>query len=190
LLGSNLPSLFHAEQCSAFQTIPLPETGTNAGGYVLNSVQLQMFQESGNAGGFAVMLYSSANNFFSSFPGGNLGSLAGSDNPSTQGIYTYTASGPTLAASTYYFIVLTAATGSATGAYQLGAGGPYNSIDGWNTAIDNYSSNDGASWFHGGGGEFAITATAIPEPSAETLSGFGGILLLGFCHRRNSFIRR
>ena len=155
------------------------ETGTNAGGYLLNSVQLKMFQASSNASGFAVTLYASTRTNVFGKPINDFGSLVGSDNPSTHGIYTYTASGVTLGSSTYYFIVLTAATASATGVYQLDAGGSPNSIGGWDTGFNYYSADNGASWsIFQPGGQFAINATAIPEPSASwfLLLGFGVVI--------------
>ena len=68
---------------------------------------------SGNPSGFNVSLYSS----LSGEPYNNLGNLVGSD-PSVGGIFTYTANGLTLSPSTDYFIVLTAATPVAEGAYD------------------------------------------------------------------------
>src|ERR1039458_4682788 len=66
-------------------------TGTNSGGYALNSVQLLMDAASGSPrgspSGFAVSIYSS----LSTEPASNLANLVGSD-PSGGGIYTYTAS--------------------------------------------------------------------------------------------------
>ena len=71
-------------------------TGTKSGGYVLNSVQLLMDATSGSPGGFSVSIYSSLN------PANKLGNLSGSD-PSTGGVFTYTASDLILSPSTYYF---------------------------------------------------------------------------------------
>ena len=93
-------------------------TGTNAGGYALNSVQLATTDASGNPSGFTVMLYSSISGF-ATFPGSNLGTLNGSLNPVTAGTYSYTpASNLTLLPSTSYFIMLTAGTTVANGAYE------------------------------------------------------------------------
>ena len=65
-------------------------TGNNADGYMLNSVQLGMMNDSGNPSGFTVMIYAQANNPAVSFPGNSLGMLSGSSNPSTSGTYLYT----------------------------------------------------------------------------------------------------
>jgi len=93
-------------------------TGTNASGYSLNSIQLAMTDASGNPSGFTAMLYS-AIGVTGVFPGSSLGTLNGSLNPVSGGIFTYTpASNPTLLPSTGYFIVLTAGTAIANGAYS------------------------------------------------------------------------
>src|ERR1041384_3547059 len=60
-------------------------TGNNPGGYFLDSFQLRMNDASNSPSGFAVMLYTTG-----LFPRSSLGSLSGSPNPSTAGIYTYT----------------------------------------------------------------------------------------------------
>jgi hypothetical protein len=64
-------------------------TGTNSGGFFLNSIQLNMKDTTGTPSGFTAMLYTIAAG--SSFPGTSLGSLSGSPDPTTAGIYTYAA---------------------------------------------------------------------------------------------------
>ncbi len=66
------------------------QTGANAGGYVLNSVQLGMADASGNPSGFTVMIYANIVPPIGIFPGNSLGTLTDSLNPVTSGIYTYT----------------------------------------------------------------------------------------------------
>lgn len=159
-------------------------TGTNTDGYDLNSVQLLMDAASGSPSGFTVSIYSDS----SDEPGSSLGSLSGSD-PSAGGIFTYTASGITLSPATDYFIVLTAATPVAQGAYVWSAANSSQGSDLW--AIDNayYSSSDGSSWMayapRGGGDapQMAIYATAVPEPSTLALAGLG-LACLSFWLRR------
>ncbi len=63
-------------------------TGTNPGGYSLNSIQLLMDTASGSPNGFTVSIYSSLNGL----PYQNLGNLVGSI-PSSGGVFAYTASG-------------------------------------------------------------------------------------------------
>jgi hypothetical protein len=167
------------------------EAGTNSGGYVLNSVQLEMTGASNNPSGFTVMVYSAV---FTSgvFPGNSLGILTGSLNPITGGIYTYTpVSGLTLSPGTTYFVVLTAATAIANGAYtwsstSTGIYSSYNPIGGWIGGSPAIYSSNGSSWtpISGAYPQFAVSATAIPEPGVLSLFALGGV---GFrWHRRKA----
>ena len=166
-------------------------TGTNTSGYVLNSIQLGMTGASGNHIGFTAMIYSATVGAGVS-PGSNLGTLDGSANPSTNGIYTYTDdSSLTLSPSTDYFIVLTSGTTVANGAYQWNytSVSSYNPSDDWlGVAVTIASSNNGSSWIRLGSNlqydfsEIAINATAVPEPS--TLGLFGLSSLFFMKHRR------
>jgi hypothetical protein len=171
-------------------------TGTNVSGYSLNSIQLAMTDASGNPSGFTVMLCG-----FNGLPGSSLGTLSGSTDPSTAGIYTYTpAANLTLLPRAGYSIVLTAGTAVADGAYGWSYGSyagnnTYNQSGGWGTFVDVYAlgeiytSTDGLSWgMHANGffsnPQFAINATAVPEPNILSLLGLGG---LGFLwHRRKA----
>jgi hypothetical protein len=155
-------------------------TGTNPGGYMLDSVQLAMASASGNPNGFTVMIYNEANNPTTILPGNSLDILSGPSNPSTTDVYTYTASSLVLNPSTHYFIVLNAGTTVASGAYEWNVlnTASYNPSDGWIGSVT-LISNNGSSWrtlptypsldFS----QYAITATAIPEPPPAFL------LLLG-----------
>jgi hypothetical protein len=162
------------------------ETGTNVGGYSLNSIQLAMADASGNPSGFTVMIY--ANRLGAVLPGSSLGTLNGSTDPATGGSYTYTDdSNITLLPSTPYFVVLTAGTVIADGAYEWSLTGidSYNPSGGWAANGGRvYTSSNGSSWtgIPVAYPQFAISATAVPEPSALALSVLGG---LGFLwHRR------
>src|ERR1017187_4058000 len=55
-------------------------TGTNAGGYLLNSFQLALADASGNPSGFTAMLYTLGGSGPSPGPGSSLGTLNGSLN--------------------------------------------------------------------------------------------------------------
>ena len=161
-------------------------TGNNASGYALNSIQLGITDSSGNPSGFTAMLYEI--NPAAAIPGNNLGTLNGSLNPATAGTYTYTpTSSLTLSQNTYYFIVLTAGTAVANGAYEwsLAGANSYNPSSGWNAGAIETSSN-GSSW-SGLASEypqFAINATVIPEPSVLRLFSLGGIFLPSIFSRR------
>ena len=160
-------------------------TGGNASGYVLNSVQLAMTDDSGNPSGFTVMLYSSTLGT-GAFPGSSLGTLDGSANPSTSSIYTYTSSGLTLAPSTPYFIVLTAGTTVANGSYEWSLAGidSYNPSGHWGViqgvSSGVFDSNDGSFWHSISRAypQFAINATPIPEPSPSWLLLLGSGVLI------------
>ena len=161
-------------------------TGNNAEGYTLNSIQLAMTDATGNPNEFTVLLYAANGSPVTALPGTSLGTLIGSANPVTSGIFTYTASGLTLSSFTSYFIVLTAGTAVANGAYDWSYAGAnsYNPIGGWSAGGSLGTSSDGLHWSWGAatGPQFAINATAIPEPGALSLFALGG---LGFLwHRR------
>lgn len=164
------------------------ETGNNASGYVLDSIQLAMIDSSGSPNAFAVMLYSAIGQG-DYLPGNSFVTLNGSLSPVTGGIYTYTTSSSTiLSPNTAFFMVLTSGTTIANGTYNWSYANTfsYNSAGNWRaplgqSAVDDYQSSNGLNWsFVGGPSQFAITATPVPEPSAGMLVGFGGILLLGF----------
>ena len=165
-------------------------TGTNVGGYALNSVQLGMTDASNNPSGFKVMVYSEVSKT-GAFPGNSLGILTGSLNPTAGGIYTFIpVSGLMLSSDTTYFIVLTAGTAVANGAYgwSFMNQSSYNPGDSWLGTVT-LSSKDGTSlsWTRLGSSpqydfsQYAINATAIPEPGVLSLLGLGG---LGFLWQR------
>jgi hypothetical protein len=157
-------------------------TGGNLGGYQLGSIELGMTNASGNPSGFTASIYSSTQPS-EYFPSSSLGALNGPGNPSTSGLYTFTpASSLTLSSDTAYFLVLTCGTAVANGAYESNLGSPnYSPNGGWQAPIglggpDVYSSADGSHWTLGGGTfQFAITATAIPEPAVLSLFALGGL---------------
>jgi hypothetical protein len=168
------------------------QTGTNASGYVLNSIQLAMTDAVGSPGGFMVMLYAPALGSFT--PGSSLGTLNGSLTPVTSGIYTYTpAANLTLSPRTPYSIVLTSGTAVTNGAYEWSYAGinSYNPTGGWFTlggaiggawtsSNGSFSSWDSTSSF----AQFAVNGTAVPEPSILGLLALGGFFLVW--HRRKA----
>jgi hypothetical protein len=164
-------------------------TGTNSSGYTLDSIQLAMTDATGNPSGFTAMIYSAI--FGGAVtPGSNLGNLDGSLSPVAGGIFTYTpASNLTLSSSTTYFIVLTAGTAVANGAYDWSHAGTYsyNENGGWRTFADILPSSDGLSWrppILSSNAQFAINAIPVPEPDVLGLFGFGGLAFLW--HRRKA----
>jgi hypothetical protein len=156
--------------------------GVSPNGNSLNSIQLLMNAASGSPSNFVVSIYSS----LGGVPASNLGNLTGSD-PSAGGIFTYTASGITLSASTIYFVVLTSATDIANGAYSWSAAN--GETVGSSGIIDDvyFSSPDGLSWTGYARQDvfqMAIYATPVPEPSTYALAGLG-LAILSFLRRKH-----
>jgi hypothetical protein len=161
-------------------------TGANASGYALDSVQLAIAGASGMPSGFSASLYS-ANTLGGISPGNSLRTLSGPANPSATGTYTYVpTSGTMLFADTAYFIVVTAGTTTADGAYQWDFmnASTYQSTDGWSGSVS-WGSSSGApsSWRGLGTGsqfeysQFAINATPAPEPGVVGLMAVGGLVV-------------
>jgi len=156
-------------------------TGTNAAGYMLDSIQLAMTDASGSPSGFTVSLYSPATG--SVRPDRSLATLNGSLDPVSSGIYTYTpATNLTLAPNYAYSIVLTAGTPLANGAYgwSYAAINSYNPSDGWLCRGVWTSSNGSVPWTGSAGAFplFAVNATAVPEPGVLSLFILGGFLVV------------
>jgi hypothetical protein len=150
-------------------------TGSNVGGYTLDSFDLAMSDATGSPDGFTVMLYNN-NNAAIHLPANILATLNGSTDPSTTGIYTYTpGSNLILSPNTIYEIVITAGTTIADGAYEWSVAGlnSYSASDNWAGGGVIAQSNNGSSWGSQPlifvNPQFAINATAIPEPSALAL---------------------
>lgn len=159
------------------------QTGTNDGGYVLNSIQLSMNAASGNPTGFTVMLYADGVIAGGVIPGSSLGALNGSLDPAASGTYTFTpAANLTLSRFTPYFIVLTAGTAISDGAYDwsLAGANSYNPSGGWGTLAAYWTSSNGSFWPRPTPGypQFAINATAVPEPGVSRLFVLGGCFLV------------
>jgi hypothetical protein len=157
-------------------------TGTNSGGYTLNSIDLAMTDGSGNPSDFTVMIYTGVDVLGGTFPGGNIATLSGSANPTVGGIYSYApVSSLTLAPSTFYFIIVTAGTTEADGSYgwsvtDTGSFG-YNGYH-WGGEIFFAQSSNGLNWSYTSGtyGQFSLDATAAPESGVMGLLAAGGLV--------------
>jgi hypothetical protein len=164
-------------------------TGTNSSGYMLDSIQLGMADASGNPTNFTAMIYSA---FIGGavLPENSLGTLSDSLDPSTAGTYTFTSvSNLLLSPSTFYFIVLTAGTAVANDAYSWSESAfPPNSSGAWSAGNAVIHSGDGISgwssdpspYAYSGIGQFAINATAIPEPDVLGLFGLGSLAIIWY----------
>jgi hypothetical protein len=146
----------------------------NPGGYDLNSVQLLMGATSGSPAGFSVSIYTGPR-----IPEFLVGNLVGPD-PSAGGIFTYNASGITLSSGTDYFIVVTAATPLADGAYNWSVADTTSHSGQWGRSDDYFSSVNGLSWSASPSPidlQFAIFATPAPEPGVIGLFALGGLFV-------------
>jgi hypothetical protein len=165
-------------------------TGTNASGYLLNSVQLALTDASGTPSGFTAMIYNINPLIEVPVPGSSLGTLNGSLDPVAGGVYTYSpASSLTLSPSTVYYIVLTAGTAVANGAYEWSFANTFAPTisGGWIGGRILLSSSVGLNWepVPSALPQFAIYATpAVPEPSILGLLALGGFFLVR--HRRKA----
>ena len=158
------------------------DTGNNADGYLLDSIALGMANAAGNPSDFTIMIYANKGGVSIS-PGSNLGTLTGSLSPVNAGTYTYTPdSSLILSPNTIYFIVLTAGTAVANGAYEWSESAYPPSINDWGAGNGVLNSNNGIpGWSptpYLGIAQFAITATAIPEPSPAFLLLLGSVVLM------------
>ena len=149
---------------------------------MLDSIQLAMTPGSGAPNDFSVMIYSLGGFGFAA-PGSFLATLTGSTDPVTGGDFTYSSSGLPLQASRTYFIVLTAGTSVANGAYawSLENTSPPVYSGGWPSDFCHETSSDGMSW-NGTAGvpQYSITATAVPEPETLYLLGLPGLLFFAW----------
>ena len=164
-------------------------TGNNAGGYVLDSVQLALADAADSPSGFTVMLYAGANPVGPG-PASYLATLHGSLDPVAAGVYTFTpASTLTLRPGVFYDVVLTAETPVAVGAYEwsFATTSAYNPTDYWLAGGPVLTSGNGSSPWNVSGAtcaQFAINATDVPEPSTLGLLALGGFVFLW--HRRKA----
>jgi hypothetical protein len=159
-------------------------TGTNAGGYLLSSVELLMDAPAGTPSGFTVSIYSKTGDPHSEHepgdsPQSSLGSLTGSE-PTTAGTLSYTNSGILLSPSTFYFVVVTAATSTNVGAYTWSAtSGTTQGSNRFTVDDEFFGSSDGSDWtwyVRGRVFQFGLYASAVQPPNLSIISdGLGGI---------------
>lgn len=151
-------------------------SGTSVG-YELDTISFSSAGAFGSPSGFSLRLFSDN----AGSPGSSLGSLIGSE-PTPSGVYTYTASGITLSASTKYWAVLSADTDIATGGYfwRLAGTANFTSQDGWSLAVGEsmFSANSGGIWTGSGNNYMlSVSGSAVPEP-ASTAVFMGAVALI------------
>ena len=162
--------------------------GGNTSGYVLNSVELAMNNSVDNPSALQVMIYSSSGGGYAP-PKTYVGTLSGSLDPVTPGVYTFSPDVPiTFLPNGGYAIVLTSGTAVANGAYEwsYGNANSYNPVGGWYTLQGGLA----GAWTSGDASpnswnldrtafpQFAIEATAVPEPGVLSLFVLVGVHLV------------
>lgn len=166
------------------------QTGANPSGYLFNSVTISLRGGSGmiNNGGFSVAVWSNS----SGVPGAVIsgGSLSGVSDPSSTGLFSYTASAATLSPSTTYWVVASVPSGPGS-VYQWTYAGSLAqnfSEPGW--SIDGqFAYRTGSIWIAQDSLEapfmMSIEATAVPEPAEfASIAGIAGMLVAGWMRRR------
>jgi hypothetical protein len=154
-------------------------TGTNSLGYDLTSIDLQMTPPAGNPSGFRLSLELG----FIHTP---LGILPGSD-PTTSSLFSFSGVGVHLRPNTSYFLVATATSTTNNGAFKWSYASQPNRINDW-LMESRYHSFDGVSWLiddRSTSFQFAINATAVPEPSSFVLLYMGGSFLFARLARKS-----
>jgi len=147
--------------------------GTNAAGYLLNSVQISIGGITGSPAGLKVMLL----NYVTRQP---LLTLTGSD-PTGDGVFMYEASGFVLLPRKSYWLALTSTTPLATGAFLWNYTTATPSVrEGWEgdgMAIVSPGPPPTTIRYAERAPQFAVRATPIPEPSSVALFLVGGLVL-------------
>jgi hypothetical protein len=147
------------------------KTGTNSLGYNLHSIDILMNSSAGNPNGFSLSLELS-------FSHSLLGNLTGPE-PTTAAVHSFFGGGMHLEPATRYFLVATATSSTNEGSYNWSYASQATPINDW-VMNSRYHSSDGVHWLiddRSTSFQFAINATAIPEPSSLALLCCGGFLL-------------
>ncbi|MBI5766750.1 MAG: PEP-CTERM sorting domain-containing protein [Verrucomicrobia bacterium] len=159
-------------------------TGASVGGYEFTSFTLAFTGTTGSPGSLAVGLYSAFDSSNTSSPTGlvaNLSLTSGNLTSVNSAVFSGSA---TLAASTSYYLLLSAPSASTSGNYYTyRTSGTLNEdsggLAGWTIGDAGYYGLGGNTWNSAGGGAMmSIQASAIPEPS--TYAAIMGLGALGF----------
>jgi hypothetical protein len=191
VLGNTGQTTFDVDLVSEDHWLAAPfQTGADVSGYRLNSITLS-FRSGGSTianGGFALAVWS--NN--TGVPGSAItgGTLSGSVNPSTTGLFSYTTSTATLAPSTTYWVVASIPSGPGSIYQWAFAGSLAQDVNAPGWSIDGlYAYRTAAVWNALDSQEspfiMSIDATPVPEPSEyASVAGVGVLLAAGFLRRR------
>jgi len=147
-------------------------TGTNAGGYVLNSVQLLMDAPMGTPSGFNVSIYSKTG----SSPQARIGMLTGPD-PTMAGVFSYTNPGIFLTPSSFYYVVVTAATSTNNSSYTWSATTGFFQTNRFTIDDGYFSSTNGSNWtsvIRQKTFQLALYLSAAPPPNLSIVSAGPG----------------
>ncbi len=142
--------------------------GNNFNGYTLNSVEVALSNASGNPADLRVMIYYAG--IGGEVPVYSIGTLNGSLDPVSAGIYTYTPAEPIIfARNSPYAIVLTSGTAVVDGSYQWSYAGSnsYNPIGGWSTPPTSVAST----WTSINGKPGSWQLTAPPKSESHLREG-------------------
>ena len=186
-LGEVLSTIFNVS--NTFVISNAFTTGSNVGGYTLDSATVNLFNISGSPGDLVVGIHSASG----SDPGGLLEDLAGAD-PGAGGNHTFTSTGLTLDADTTYFIQLSSPSSVPGNSYLWSFTSSDNetSSDGWAIAdVGRISNDSGGTWSNAGGsssGRFSIQATPVPEPHEYAM--FVGLGLVVFVGARRRLVSK
>jgi hypothetical protein len=147
------------------------QTGTNAGGYFLNDLQLLFADatESPIYSGLHVVILSDP---FGA-PGMNVAVLGTSQDPLNAGFFTYSPqTSATLEADTLYWLVVSTTATALGSAYNLRY-----TTDATTTSLDGWEITGNTAFGQPGYPVFSINAIAVPEPSTFILSVLGSALI-------------
>jgi hypothetical protein len=173
----NPPSTTNTMQGEGFRT------GSDPLGYRLNSVTLHLGGATGNPGDFVLELYEG----YLFGTNGPIGEFVVTSNPTVAGLYYFDFADDDLilAPATRYMIVASAPDATGRTVSQYGwrqANFPtVTSGPGWLIIGPTFSNNGGANWtsVRSEPFQFAIDATAIPEPTSILLAGLACAVM---CH--------
>jgi hypothetical protein len=152
------------------------QTGTNAGGYTLNSISFLMANANNNTGAAQIGVLADEYGASLFLP------FIASPGPTNAGLYTYLVPSVTLAANTDYWLMF---NNKGIGPFQWSYASTTAAatVDGW--SITGNTGPVGTTPV--GIPMFAINATAVPEPSSVALLVIGTLVVLSWTRQRPAY---